>query len=42
MKKSNFNAQKSCILRMLSCCTIDADVANELLAAVEHAEEIKN
>ncbi len=41
MAKHNYNAERTNILRLLSSCRIDAKQAEELLAAIEHKEELR-
>lgn len=38
----NYNAERTSILRLLCCSRIDLKEADELLAALEHQEEMKN
>lgn len=38
----NYNSERTGILRLLCCSSIDFKEADELLAALEHAEEMKN
>lgn len=38
----NYNAERIGILRLLCCSNIDLKEADELLAALEHAEEMEN